>query len=148
MKNICWLCICFVLAAVSCTMAAGRTGLRPVGICTRDINNWGNASNCTCDKGSYDPRSGLCLDGNNAETLRVQGKVNAGMMAVGGETTGFVIATPQGDSYELILKIADRRKLTKLDGLWFEIAGELVVVQSPERGERTAIIVEDIVHLE
>lgn len=148
MKTVSWLCVCFLLAAVSLAIASARIGQRPVGICTNDINVWGNSSSCTCNEGNYDERSGLCLVGNGAESVRVQGKVTAGVMAIGGETTGYIISTPEGETYELILKMDDRQKLDRLSGLWFEIEGELVVIQSPELAERKAIIVEKIAHLE
>ncbi len=119
------------------------------GACTRDINPWGHAGRCSCDVGQkYDERAGLCLAGDEIETVVVSGAVTAGMMGIGGETTGFIIETKNGDVYELILKTADQDQLNKLSGMWFEIEGELIAIESVERKERKAIIAERISVLE
>ena len=140
------LCLIFLTA---CASTNPRVGLLVEGACTRDINAWGHAGRCSCDVGqTYDERAGLCLVGEDIETIMVDGPVSAGMMAIGGETTGFTIETGKGDIYELILKTADQEKMTKLSGMWFEIEGELITIESVERKERKAIIVERISVLE
>jgi hypothetical protein len=114
-----------------------------------DVNPWGLSSRCSCDQGKvYDQRAGLCFENGEAEEITVQGAVSAGIAAIGGETTGFEIKTQTEKSYELILKVVDQEKLSTLDGMWFEIVGELINIESVEKKERQAIIVEKIAVLE
>lgn len=149
MKKATSLILVTMLYTASCTAASPRAGQSPNGLCTRDINPWGHASQCSCDEGSiYDERAGLCLHGSPGQRVMLRGRVTAGVMAIGGETTGFVITTPQNDSYELILKVADQEKMTRLDGLSFEVEGELLIIESVERKQRKAIIAERIAILE
>lgn len=141
--------ICVVLITISSAMASPRVGQRPGGMCTRDINLWGHASQCSCDtRNIYDERSGLCFQGDEVEQIMVQGAIAAGMMAIGGESTGFSIKTSEGDSYELILKTTDQEKITQLNGIWFEIEGELINIESVEIKGRKAIIADRIAVLE
>ncbi|WP_163340132.1 hypothetical protein [Desulfopila sp. IMCC35008] len=141
--------ICVVLFTFSPAMASPRVGQRVVGICTNDLNLWGHASQCSCDSGIiYDERSGLCLQGDDIQQVTVQGAITAGIVAIGGETTGFSIKTSEGDSYELILQSADQDKLTKLNGMWLEIEGELINIEAIEIKGRRAIITERIAVLE
>lgn len=149
MKIIPNIAICVVLFSISSAMASPRVGQRAEGICTNDFNLWGHASQCSCDTGIfYDERSGLCLQGDNIEQITVQGQVTAGIVAIGGETTGFSIKTSESDSYELILQTADQEKLTKLNGMWFEIEGELITIEAVEIKGRKAVIAESISVLE
>lgn len=149
MKIMPTIAICVVLLTTSCAMALPRVGQRPEGICTRDLNLWGNASQCSCSTGNiYNEQSGLCLQGDTIERITVQGAITAGIMAIGGETTGFSITNPEGESYELILTIADQEKFTKLNGMWFEIEGELIAIESVEITGRKAIIADRIAVLE
>jgi hypothetical protein len=76
------------------------------------------------------------------------GAVSAGLAAIGGETTGFEIKTQAEGSYELILKVVDQEKLSTLDGMWFEVVGELITIESVERKDRKAIIVDKLAVLE
>ncbi len=149
MKKLWITSFCSVLLTSSLIFASPRTGQRPEGICTSDFNLWGHSSQCSCEEGArYDERAGLCLDGAEAEEITVQGPVSAGMAAIGGETTGFQITSQAGDSYELILKVADQEKLSTLDGMWFEVTGELIIIEGVERKERKAIIGEQLGVLE
>lgn len=149
MKIIASILFLIVLAISSSVCATPRVGVSPSGVCTRDINSWGHASKCSClDDSIYDERSGLCLEGLNPKEIMVQGGVEAGVMAIGGETTGFVITSSAGKMYELALKTEDQKKLTKLSGMWFEVTGELVTINSPEMKGRKAIIVDKINVLE
>lgn len=149
MKKISTLVICLLSITFSLATASPRTGQRPEGVCLRDFNLWGHASNCSCkEQKVYDDRAGLCLEDGDGVKIIVQGPISAGMVAIGGETTGFVIKTPEGVSYELILKVADQKKLKKLSGLWFEVAGEFIVINSVEIAERKAIIVDTLAVLE
>ena len=138
-----------ILFSASCALASPRVGNRPDGICTGDSNLWGHSSQCFCDQGKiYDQRAGLCLEDKEVEEITVQGAVSAGMAAIGGETTGFEIKTPAENSYELILKVVDQQKLSTLNGMWFEVVGELVKIESVERKQRPAIIVKKLAVLE
>ena len=57
-----------MLLSASVAFASPRVGIRPEGICTRDINLWGHASQCSCAEGQvYEERAGLCLEGINSE---------------------------------------------------------------------------------
>ena len=148
MKNILLASFCILLLS-SAVWAAPRTGVRPGGICTSDFNPWGQSSQCSCTDGrGYDQRAGLCLDSEEAEEIRVSGAIAAGIMAIGGETTGFEITSKEGDTYELILKVADQEKLNSLDKMWFEVTGELIIIEGVERKDRKAIIAETLGVLE
>lgn len=149
MKNISILTICVLLATWTSAMASPRNGQRPEGTCTRDLNLWGHASHCACkNEELYDDRPGLCLQNGEGEKVTVQGPISAGMVAIGGETTGFVIKSQEETSYELILKLSDQEKLQKLTGQWFEIAGEFILIKSVEIPARKAIIVDTLSVLE
>ena len=141
--------IVFLMMVASSVIASPRVGQSPQGICTRDLNLWGHAGQCSCGEGQvYGERAGLCFEAASGEMITVQGAVSANMMAIGGETTGFEIKTSKEDSYELILKVRDQEKLKKLDGMWFEIVGELIFIESVERKDRQAIIVDKLAVLE
>lgn len=149
MRNIPSLALVIVFFFISSASASSPIGQHPTGICTRDINPWGHASNCSCsDDGIYDARAGLCFKDSHGKKIMVQGPISAGMVAIGGETTGFVLTTPQGVSYELIVKVDDQEKLYKLSGMWFEVAGDLISILSVERGPRKAIIIDSLSVLE
>jgi hypothetical protein len=138
-----------MLLSASCALASSRVGKRPDGICTTDFNLWGHSSQCSCEQGKvYDQRAGLCLEEGDVEEITVQGAVSTGLAAIGGETTGFEIKTQAKDTFELILKVADQEKLSTLDGMWFEVVGELISIESVEREERKAIIVDKLAVLE
>ena len=144
----CALAVALILAAAPAA-AASRNGLRPDGICTMDLNRWGQASRCSCGPGTtYDERAGLCLDGEATEPVMVQGTVIAGMAAIGGETTGLVIETSDGTVYELIATLDDQQKLSEKSGMWFEVEGEEITIDSVEKPHRAAIIADQIRVLE
>jgi hypothetical protein len=148
MKNILLTSFCFLMLCSS-VWASPRTGVHPEGICTSDYNLWGHSSQCSCAEGrGYDRRAGLCLESGNPEEITVSGAIAAGLAAIGGETTGFEITSKEGDTYELILKVGDQEKLSTLDKMWFEVTGELIVIEGVERKERTAIIAEKLGLLE
>ena len=149
MKTISIMAVFLTLLVCSSPFAAPRTGQRSVGICTSDFNLWGHSSQCSCDQSKvYDQRAGLCLEDTEAAEITVQGAVSAGLAAIGGETTGFEIKTQAEGSYELILKVVDQEKLSTLDNMWFEVVGELITIESVERKERKAIIVDKLAVLE
>ncbi len=131
------------------TMVTSRIGTIPSGICTMDLNSWGKASQCSCvERQTYDERAGLCLNEGEPENVNIQGKIETGMMAIGGETTGVILTTYEGQSYELIVKMAEKEKLEKLSGQSFEVLGELIRIESVESIERRAIIVTSLNVLE
>lgn len=141
--------ICLILLTATPLLASPRVGKQPEGICTRDINPWGHAGSCSCDTDQvYDERAGLCLRGSSIQQILVQGSVVADAVAIGAETTGFVIKTQDMKSYELILKMTDQIKIKKISGLWFEVEGELITIESVELQNRDAIIVERLAVLE
>jgi len=149
MKRSIYIAFCAVLVSISTALASPRVGTKSAGVCTRDFNLWGHASQCSCaDSHVYDVRSGLCLQEAAAEKIMVQGTVSSGIMAIGGETTGFTIETSEGNSYELVLKIVDQDKLSKLSGMWFEVEGELITIKGVEAKERKAIIADRVAVLE
>ena len=149
MKQMWIMSIVAVMLTSSLVWASPRTGQRPEGICTSDFNLWGHSSQCSCDEGrGYDQRAGLCLDNGDPEQITVSGPIAAGVAAIGGETTGFEITSKEGDTYDLILKVADQEKLSSLDKMWFEVTGELIVIEGVERQERKAIIAEQLGVLE
>ncbi len=140
---------CIILLIVFSTslpaMATPRIGIQPEGICTRDINPWGQASHCSCSGGNmYDERSGLCLQGDAAQKIMVQGTVSTGIMAIGGESTGTVIKTSEGLSYELILKSTDQQKVSQSGTKWCKIEGELITMEGVEINDRKIIIADTV----
>ena len=149
MKTIVLLFIVMGFSSLSSAIASPKDGHLPEGICTKDINPWGQASKCSCkDNELYDPRAGLCFKDNNREKIMAQGPISSGMMAIGGETTGFVLTTPKDLSYELILKVTDQKKLQTIGNIWFEVTGDFINIISVERGPRQAIIVDTLNVLE
>ncbi len=135
----------WLLLFTTSAIAAPRVGSEPERMCTRDTNLWGYASQCACANGKiYDERSGLCLQGHAAEKIIVQGVISSGIMAIGGETTGVMITTSEGISYELILKISDQKDLLKFSGMMFEIEGELITVNGVEIQDRKVIIADKV----
>ena len=149
MKIISIMALILVFVLPSTSAASPRVGQRSMGICTSDFNLWGNASQCSCDKEEiYDERAGLCLTNEEGEEITVQGSLAANIAAIGGETTGFVLKISEEESYELILKVADQEKVKALDGPWFEVTGERIIIESVEMGQRRAIIVKTFTVLE
>ncbi len=149
MKRVLCILILATLFFTSSAMGSPRVGHNPTGMCTRDFNPWGHASTCSCDNNAiYDERAGLCFTDGETEKITVQGPVSAGMAAIGGETTGVVLETADNITYELIVTVADREKLQKISGMWFEVTGDFINITSVTRGERRAIIVDTLGVLE
>lgn len=152
MRNVIILTACIAVgisAAAVSAPSSPRHGRQPEGICTRDFNRWGQASRCSCGEGAaYDDRAGLCLDGEETGAVLVQGAVSAGVAAVGAETTGFTVETADGLTYELVLTLEDQEKLSQTSGMWFEIEGERITIESVEREHRPALIATEIRVLE
>ena len=115
--------------------------------CTLDYNEWGHGSSCGCPEGAqYNQKIGLCLQGE-AYPIRVQGILHSGVMAIGGEATGFELETKSG-RFELIVKVAEIAKLQKANGLTFEVSGEFLLMPGVETHQRSVIIVDELNWLE
>lgn len=99
-------------------------GRIPTGICTMDLNEWGQSGFCECFPGeSYDKRSGLCMKSENIpESIMVQGaiKLNSDL------TNQISLNTWSGETFLLILKSSDRILMESLTGKPFEVQGELI----------------------
>lgn len=133
----------FFFAALA--QAQRTEGIYPTGICTRDLNAWGNASICECpEKYKYENRAGLCIPADSTlEQCLLTGSLNLNAMAIGGETTGIELVSEE-KTYELILQRQLTSKLAESASHSFEVAGELIYLPGVERAERPAIIVTDI----
>ena len=73
------------------------------------------------------------------------GRITAGMLAIGGETTGLTIATAQG---RLELQVADqalRKRLQELNGKTVTVRGTLAIRPGVEVGTRRIVTVSEIV---
>jgi hypothetical protein len=133
---------------ISVTSAAQAAEIVPTEtlICTKDLNPWGRASRCFCPvETRYDQRLGACITGEY-EPIMVSGQVVTGIVAIGGESTGIALRTFDNPdvSYELIVTREDRRKLSRLNGLPFEVEGDYIELPGLETGARPAIIVKDL----
>lgn len=143
MKSNMFLSVFLVIFLAFTANVEARTGQRPEGICTRDLNLWGHASHCSCSDGQvYDERTGLCLRRAVPEKIVIRGVISSGMMAIGGETTGFQLTTSEGIVYELILKDSEQVKLLKQGETEFELEGELVTFEGVEIKERSIFVVD------
>ena len=119
-------------------------------MCTKDLNEWGNPSKCRCpEKTVYNSKARICLPENTKlPFLMIQGKLAAGLMAIGSETTGFEIQTEKEGVFELVLKTKDKLKLKDLDKVYIEIEGNFIYLPRTEKKVRKAVIVERISVLE
>lgn len=78
-----------------------------------------------------------------------QGVLRTGVMAIGGETTGYELdLLDHSQTYELILSDALKSKIQHLNGMTIEVEGFLKFLPGVERGPRPAIIVNDLRVLE
>lgn len=115
-------------------------------ICTRDINPWGKPSHCSCpDEARYDRRLGRCLIGD-ADIVSVEGPINEASMAVGGETTGFVVSNANKGDFELVLSFEQKHNIAEVEskGLTYKINGELINVPGVEITKRPTILVDSL----
>ncbi len=73
--------------------------------------------------------------------VEIRGTLRAGVMAIGGETTG-VVVTARGASLELDLaQVGGMARATPLDGKSVVVKGTLEVRRGVERRERTIVTV-------
>ena len=77
--------------------------------------------------------------------MRVKGTLRSGVVAIGGETTGTVVETKEGN-YELDLGKNEvlRRKAEKLDGRAVVVTGTLTVREGVEDKQRRIITVSSL----
>jgi hypothetical protein len=76
------------------------------------------------------------------ERIVVQGTLHTGIFAIGGETTGFIIETADGRTYELQLNRAQQAWAMRHDGQQIEVTGRLTIVPGVEGPDRQVIIVD------
>jgi hypothetical protein len=115
-------------------------------ICTRDINPWGKPSHCSCpEEARYDRRIGRCLVGD-ADLVTVEGPISENMLAIGGETTGFVVSNENKGDFELVLSFEQKYLISEAEsrGLTYKIDGELINVPGVEIEKRPTILVDKL----
>lgn len=120
-------------------------GRAPSGLCTMDLNEWGQSGFCACNSDeSYDDRSGLCMISDHIpEKIITQGTLQKGT----DQSDFFSLKTWAGKSYRLILKSEAQNQIEQLANLPFEAIGELIGF--PDRDQYVpAIIVEELNILE
>jgi hypothetical protein len=95
-----------------------------------------------CEKGHhYDTHFARCLPlAKEQAKVSVQGTLKTGVVAIGGESTGFVLKTLDGEMDILFAK-EDRPAATLLDGKQVHIEGMKFTEKGLERKERTIIAV-------
>lgn len=76
--------------------------------------------------------------------ITVTGKVAAGIMAIGGETTGYTISNDKGTWEMAFAKDDLKEKADKLDGKTAKVTGKLEVKEGVEIKERKIIHVDSI----
>ncbi len=115
-------------------------------ICTRDLNPWRQASNCSCPLDThYDQRIGYCVEGS-APRISALGEIRTDVVAIGGETTGVLLKGLDRKQFELVLSnqlLEEIQGLEKKDQL-FEVRGEYIELPGIEISRRPAIIVNSI----
>ena len=116
------------------------------GACKNEINHWNVSINCGCpNKLTYDKKTGFCFSNNDLRpSIIITRKISSGIIAIGAETTGFIIKS-NTEIYELILKKKDKKAILENPKLLFKIEGEVVILPSIERKNRKAIIVNRLV---
>jgi hypothetical protein len=87
--------------------------------------------------------SGVESIGGEAIEIAIRGKLQTGLMAIGGETTGTTV-TAKGITFELELAGRQRRIAEQLDGRRVLVKGELNRRTTPERGQRWIVDVRRI----
>ncbi|MBC7661341.1 MAG: hypothetical protein H7249_16725 [Chitinophagaceae bacterium] len=130
------------------THTAFATTIAPVdvGMCTRDFNPWGHSSMCSCPHATrYDLRIGRCVQGAPVEANQLG--VISKELAIGGETSGAVLNTDEGQKFELILSRQASAQLEDPQNLGqkYQISGEILEVEGLETATRPTIIVDALV---
>jgi membrane-associated protease RseP (regulator of RpoE activity) len=91
--------------------------------------------NVTVDLGSANP-------GIGPVPITLTGRLKVGVMAIGGETTGVTLSTPDGQSYDLDFG-AGRPPGRIADGREAVVSGTLTTARGPERPTRRLVKVND-----
>lgn len=111
--------------------------------CTEDYNPWGHGSYCPCPEGTaYNKKIGECLAGAPYPIL-----VSGVLHSKDAVNKGVSLETQFG-TFELIVKLAEREKLQRADGLYFEADGEFILMPTDQAQARPTIIVESLSWLE
>ena len=81
--------------------------------------------------------------------ILAQGYLRTGVLAIGGETTGFELdILSQTQTYELILSSEMKTKIEHLNGMIIEVEGKLKFPPGTVRQPRPAIVVDELRILE
>lgn len=111
----------------------------PTMACTRDLNEWGKASQCQCPEATnYNQKIGECLVGETWPIL-VEGVIRSKEA----DTKGVILETKFG-RFPLILKGEEIEKLSRVNGLPFEVSGELVLTTDKRMTPKSIIIVDTL----
>jgi len=122
-----------------------KEGIVPKWGCTKDRNYWNNPSVCRCPYDFfYAQQVKRCLSHAMNPSIFVQGVIDSGVVAIGGETTGIILTTYDAKSYELIVHPKYLEKLNMVGAQFFEVSGVPVTFNYLERGEVSALIVNEI----
>nr|HEX4313942.1 hypothetical protein [Kofleriaceae bacterium] len=73
------------------------------------------------------------------------GTLTTGIVAIGGETTGYELATKDGGFEIDITDAALRARADKLDGKRIDVTGHFITRRGVERGDRTILVVSSLV---
>lgn len=133
-----------LFAALTSTAAEAAWVVKTQGLaCTEDYNEWGHGSFCPCPESTvYNKKIGECLSGA-PYPIMVSGVLHSKFAF----TEGVSLHTDYG-TFHLIVKLAEREKLQRADGLYFEAEGEFVLMPTEETQARPTIIVESLQWLE
>jgi hypothetical protein len=87
----------------------------------------------------------LAADKDEPKTVEMKGTLHTGVVAIGGETTGYLIDTKDG-KYELDFSKNKelRDKADKLDGKAVAVKGQLTIRKGVEVGERKIVVVSEL----
>jgi hypothetical protein len=91
----------------------------------------------------YDPVEAGDKDKKEAKKVELKGIVKTGIFAIGGETTGTIIETKEGN-YELAVSKELRADVDKLNKLQAIVTGTLIVRKGVEVKQRKIVTVETI----
>ena len=140
---------CFFLFAEAILLASTEpvsfiTGSPPTAPCTGKLNSWGWPDACPCARlYRYQPSMGLCVSEKQViQPSSVRGKLQGGFMAIGGETSGYILKTsPNQEELEVVFKQEDFGKISAMVGQFVKITGFKFVPHGVERKNRRAILV-------
>lgn len=114
--------------------------------CSQEKSLWGYANRCNCEDQSYfyDKRIGVCLKNKKFyQEKKLKGFFKTGIFSIGGETTGHILES-KDDSYDLYLKLSDKKKAQSFHQKEIIITGSYFIIKGTERNNRKALIVKEI----